>query len=133
MRHFILLTLVLTPVMASAKLVSHEQRMDLVRRARLRVPLDPSTMDLLNGPQGAGADPGPACYDKGGLDPTVTDAGVVLGYLDPDFFLGGRMKLKRDKAISAIKERVPKCKLYFAASSEMFGLVKKLRQSAEKK
>ena len=45
------------------------------------------------GPQSAGADPGPACYGLGGDEPTVTDAALVLGYLDPDYFLGGRMKL----------------------------------------
>jgi N-methylhydantoinase A len=44
------------------------------------------------GPQSAGADPGPACYGRGGAEPTVTDADVVLGYLDPTRFLGGRMQ-----------------------------------------
>jgi N-methylhydantoinase A len=43
------------------------------------------------GPQSAGAEPGPACYGRGGTEPTVTDANVVLGYLDPSRFLGGRM------------------------------------------
>jgi N-methylhydantoinase A len=54
------------------------------------------------GPDSAGADPGPVCYDRGGTQPTVTDADVVLGYLDPDYFLGGRMRLNRDKAEAAI-------------------------------
>ncbi|MBM3483478.1 MAG: hypothetical protein FJX66_09240, partial [Alphaproteobacteria bacterium] len=45
------------------------------------------------GPKSAGADPGPACYGRGGTEPTVTDANVVLGRLDPSFFLGGEMKL----------------------------------------
>jgi N-methylhydantoinase A len=45
------------------------------------------------GPRSAGADPGPACYGLGGTEPTVTDASVVLGYLDPDHFAGGRMQL----------------------------------------
>ena len=40
------------------------------------------------GPQSAGADPGPACYGKGGQEPTVTDADLILGYLDPDYFFG---------------------------------------------
>jgi N-methylhydantoinase A len=47
------------------------------------------------GPQSAGARPGPACYSHGGTDPTVTDANVVLGIIDPDYFLGGRIKLDR--------------------------------------
>lgn len=50
------------------------------------------------GPQSAGSDPGPACYGRGGTVPTVTDAALVLGYLDPDYFLGGRMKLDRAAA-----------------------------------
>ena len=45
------------------------------------------------GPESAAADPGPACYGRGGQRPTVTDANVVLGYIHPDYFLGGRMKL----------------------------------------
>ena len=45
------------------------------------------------GPQSAGAEPGPACYGRGGTEPTVTDAAVVLGYLDPEYFLGGRITL----------------------------------------
>jgi N-methylhydantoinase A/oxoprolinase/acetone carboxylase beta subunit/N-methylhydantoinase B/oxoprolinase/acetone carboxylase alpha subunit len=58
------------------------------------------------GPQSAGADPGPACYDKGGEDATVTDANLMLGYLDPDNFLGGRAKLNKDLAAKALEERV---------------------------
>jgi len=57
------------------------------------------------GPQSAGAEPGPACYARGGSAPTVTDAALVLGYLDPDFFLGGRMPLDVAAARMAI-ERV---------------------------
>ncbi len=58
------------------------------------------------GPESAGADPGPACYDIGGTDPTITDANLVLGYLNPDYFLGGKMKLNKEAAIKAIDERV---------------------------
>jgi N-methylhydantoinase A len=57
------------------------------------------------GPRSAGADPGPACYDRGGEDPTVTDADLVLGYLNPEYFVGGEMKLSVDRARDAI-ERV---------------------------
>ncbi len=57
------------------------------------------------GPQSAGARPGPACYGQGGEEPTVTDAAVVLGYIDPDYFLGGRMSLDVEAAATAI-ERV---------------------------
>lgn len=50
------------------------------------------------GPRSAGAAPGPACYGQGGDRPTLTDANLVLGYLDPEFFLGGRMSLDRSAA-----------------------------------
>ena len=54
------------------------------------------------GPQSAGAEPGPACYGKGGTEPTVTDANVVLGRIDPDYFLGGRMPLDSAAARAAV-------------------------------
>jgi N-methylhydantoinase A len=54
------------------------------------------------GPNSAGARPGPACYGAGGTEATVTDANVVLGIIDPDFFLGGRIKLRRDLAEQAV-------------------------------
>jgi len=56
------------------------------------------------GPQSAGADPGPACYGRGGKLPTVSDAACVLGYFDPDFFLGGRMKLDAGAARRAVSD-----------------------------
>jgi 5-oxoprolinase (ATP-hydrolysing)/N-methylhydantoinase A len=54
------------------------------------------------GPRSAGADPGPACYGRGGTEPTVTDANLLLGYYDPGFFLGGRMALDRAAAEAAL-------------------------------
>ncbi|MCL5045909.1 MAG: hydantoinase/oxoprolinase family protein [Actinobacteria bacterium] len=54
------------------------------------------------GPQSAGAQPGPACYGRGGTRPTVTDANVVLGRVDPEHFLGGRMQLLKEKAREAV-------------------------------
>ena len=58
------------------------------------------------GPQSAGAVPGPVCYGKGGVEPTVTDASVVLGWIDPDFFLGGAMQLDREAAATAVQSHV---------------------------
>jgi N-methylhydantoinase A len=55
------------------------------------------------GPQSAGSEPGPASYNLGGTQPTVTDAAVVLGYIDPAHFLGGRMQLNEEAAVTAIK------------------------------
>jgi N-methylhydantoinase A len=54
------------------------------------------------GPESAGADPGPACYGRGGKKPTVTDADLVLGYLNPEYFLGGRMRLDLEGARRAL-------------------------------
>ena len=54
------------------------------------------------GPESAGAVPGPACYGRGGTEATVTDASMVLGYLDPDNFLGGRTRLDRAAAVAAL-------------------------------
>lgn len=68
--------------------------------------VEPETGVLRVGPQSAGARPGPACYENGGTEPTVTDANLVLGRLNPDFFLGGRMRLYPEKARQAIKTRV---------------------------
>ena len=55
------------------------------------------------GPQSAGAEPGPACYGRGGTEPTVTDASLVLGYLNPDNFAGGEMRLEVDAAHATIE------------------------------
>jgi len=68
-----------------------------------------SNLGLLQvGPESSGADPGPACYGQGGDNPTVTDSDLVLGYLDPDFFLGGTMALDIEKSKKAIEEKIAK-------------------------
>ncbi len=58
------------------------------------------------GPHSAQADPGPICFGLGGTEPTVTDAQVVLGYLDPEYYLGKRMKLDKQAAANAIEEQI---------------------------
>ena len=64
-------------------------------------------MNVLHvGPQSAGAVPGPVCYNKGGTEPTSTDADLVLGYLNPDYFLGGEMSVDIESARRAIKEKI---------------------------
>ncbi len=60
------------------------------------------------GPESAGASPGPVCYGAGGEQPTVTDANLVLGYLNPDYFLGGRKKLDAQAAYQAIEKEIAK-------------------------
>jgi N-methylhydantoinase A/acetophenone carboxylase len=58
------------------------------------------------GPQSAGSMPGPACYDQGGTEPTVTDADLVLGYLNPDNYLGGKMMLDPDLSAQVIEKKI---------------------------
>ncbi|MEA2189469.1 MAG: N-methylhydantoinase [Solirubrobacteraceae bacterium] len=64
--------------------------------------IDAATGGLRVGPSSAGSEPGPACYGRGGVEPTVTDADVVLGLLRPESFLDGRMPLDRDAAVAAV-------------------------------
>ena len=80
---------------------------------------------LRMGPQSASSDPGPACYGLGGEDPTCTDADLVLGYLDPDFFAGGRMPLHKDKSERAIMEKIGKPMGYdlYEAASGMYQVI----------
>jgi N-methylhydantoinase A len=56
------------------------------------------------GPQSAGADPGPACYNRGGTEPTITDANLILGYLNPDNFLGGTFTLDKNSSLRAMQQ-----------------------------
>jgi len=58
------------------------------------------------GPDSSGAAPGPVCYGRGGTEPTVTDANLILGYLDPTYFLGGRMSLDVEAARRIVKEKI---------------------------
>jgi N-methylhydantoinase A len=67
--------------------------------------VDPSGL-LLVGPQSAGAEPGPICYGLGGVEPTVTDANIVLGRIDPTQFLGGRLQLQVEAAADGIRQKI---------------------------
>jgi N-methylhydantoinase A len=70
------------------------------------------------GPRSAGADPGPACYGHGGEEPTISDAHVVLGRLDPERFLGGRMTLDREAAVEALARLAEQLGLPLAETAE---------------
>jgi N-methylhydantoinase A len=72
------------------------------------------------GPNSAGAEPGPACYGRGGEEPTVTDADLVLGYLDPNYFLGGEMRLDVEAARRALAR--PAEKLRIAVEQVAWGI-----------
>jgi len=58
------------------------------------------------GPESSGADPGPICYGRGGTDPCVTDADLLLGYLDENYFLGGEMRLDKEAARRGVEEKI---------------------------
>jgi acetone carboxylase, beta subunit len=70
------------------------------------VKVDPVTHRLELGPESAGSDPGPVCFHRGGERPTVCDCDLVLGYLNPDNFLGGKVRLNVEKAQRALREQV---------------------------
>ena len=80
---------------------------------------------LRMGPQSAGSKPGPVCYGLGGTLPTCTDADLMLGYLEPGFFAGGRIKLDKAKAEKAIKEKIAKPLNYdvFTAAAGMYSII----------
>jgi N-methylhydantoinase A len=80
---------------------------------------------LRMGPQSAGSKPGPACYDLGGESPTCTDADLLLGYLDPDFFAGGRIPLNYEKARKAVEEQIarPMGMDVFDAAAGMYNVI----------
>ena len=68
--------------------------------------IDKLSGNLRVGPKSAGSTPGPVCYDRGGTQPTVTDADVIMGRIDPDYFLGGAIKLNKEKAVRSMKEMI---------------------------
>ena len=70
------------------------------------VKIDPVTRKVQIGPESAGSSPGPVCFGKGGKTVTITDCDLVLGYLNPDYFLGGKQKLDKELALAALKQQV---------------------------
>jgi N-methylhydantoinase A len=129
----------------------HYARSPIVERARLLQPLievesigagggtiarvEALTRRLMVGPASAGADPGPVAYGMGGKAVTVTDANIVLGYINPDYFLGGRRKLDRKAAERAIRTQIAEplglstveaaAGIYDVVNSKMSDLIRK--------
>ncbi len=68
--------------------------------------LDPTTKRITLGPESAGAEPGPVCYDHGNDTPTVVDCDLILGIVNPDYYLGGKVKLNKKKALRCFKEQI---------------------------
>lgn len=100
------------------------------------VSLDPQLNLPQIGPRSAGAYPGPVCYDFGGQEPTLTDVDLILGYLEPGYFLGGRWKLNRERAFQIFKAKIADplgagvleaaAKIYKLANNIMFDLLHKI-------
>lgn len=67
--------------------------------------IDPESKRVDIGPESAGAEPGPVCYDAGNDTPTVMDCALILGIINPDYYLGGKIRLRKDLALQAIKEK----------------------------
>lgn len=67
--------------------------------------VDPLTRKISLGPESAGSDPGPICFNRGGIEPTIADCDAILGRLNPDYFLGGKVKLDVAKARAAFKRK----------------------------
>ncbi len=76
-----------------------------------KIKVDGITKRLSVGPDSAGASPGPVCYDKGGKEPTLTDADLVLGYLSEDNFAGGSIRLNREKSVESIRRLAKQLKM----------------------
>ncbi len=94
------------PLMGRFKLNVPTIAMDLIGAgAGMIVKVDPDTGKVSLGPESAGADPGPVCFGKGNLDPTVCDCDAILGRLNPEYFLGGKVPLDVDLARRMLKER----------------------------
>lgn len=95
------------PIMDRFKLNVPTIAMDTIGAgAGMIVKVDPVTHKVSLGPESAGADPGPVCFDRGNLEPTVCDCDAILGRLNPDYFLGGKVKLNVDKAKAMFQQKV---------------------------
>ena len=92
------------------------------------VSIDPRSGNPRVGPRSAGSYPGPVAYGHGGEEPTLTDVGAILGYLDPAFFLGGRETLDIDRAEEVFGEKVaaPLGRPVLEAASAMYRLANSL-------
>jgi acetone carboxylase beta subunit len=87
------------PIMDRFKLNVPTLHLDTIGAgAGMILKVDPLTKKVSLGPESAGSDPGPVCFDRGGTEPTVADCDAILGRLNPDYFLGGKVKLNVEKA-----------------------------------
>jgi len=94
------------PIMDRFKLNVPTLHLDTIGAgAGMILKVDPLTRKISLGPESAGSDPGPICFNRGGTRPTIADCDAILGRLNPDYFLGGKVKLDVAKATAAFKEQ----------------------------
>ena len=94
------------PIMDRFKLNLPTLHLDTIGAgAGMILKVDPLTRKISLGPESAGSDPGPVCFGRGGTEPTIADCDAILGRLNPDYFLGGKVKLDVDKARRVFKEK----------------------------
>lgn len=94
------------PIMDRFKLNVPTLHLDTIGAgAGMILKVDPLTRKISLGPESAGSDPGPICFNRGGTRPTIADCDAILGRLNPDYFLGGKVKLDVEKATRAFKEQ----------------------------
>jgi acetone carboxylase, beta subunit len=94
------------PIMDRFKLNVPTLHLDTIGAgAGMILKVDPLTRKVSLGPESAGSDPGPVCFDRGGMEPTIADCDVILGRLNPHYFLGGKVKLDVEKATRIFKQK----------------------------
>jgi N-methylhydantoinase A len=119
------------PEIARFRLALPSIELDSIRGgAGLYVSVDPITNRITMGPEGAGANPGPVCFDRGNEDATITDCLAINGYLNKDNFLGGKVKLNLDSAKKAVKEQIAE-KLNLDVYEAADGIIKLWLQTAQ--
>ena len=92
------------PIMDRFKLNVPTLHLDTIGAgAGMILKVDPLTAKVSLGPESAGSDPGPICFDRGGTEPTIADCDAILGRLNPDYFLGGKVKLDVEKATRSLQ------------------------------
>ena len=119
------------PEIARFRLALPSIELDSIRGgAGLYVSVDPITNRIIMGPEGAGANPGPVCFDRGNKEPTVTDCLAINGYLNKDNFLGGKVKLNLLTARKALKEQIAD-KIRLNVHEAADGIIKLWLQTAQ--
>ena len=119
------------PIMDRFKLNVPTLHLDTIGAgAGMILKVDPLTRKVSLGPESAGADPGPICFDRGGTEPTIADCDAILGRLNPDYFLGGKVKLDVEKATPRLQGEMRRLCWASASQEAAEGMIEMLEQDA---